>query len=172
VNFLTCQSNVGERRDVGGSDVPLKLSSVPLDITTRLRGVIFVSQPALCLRFDIERVGLPDLCLGLLLAECVARGGARPKLDQRGEDQMSSLSRNDAYRPYGTDRIATLVANLSRSIALLDADIESEEKRTQFHDVSDPCYPMLALNLRARRDNLQATINLLTPIVRNLPLAA
>ena len=57
--------------------------------------------------------------------------------------------------------IATLIANLSRSVEILTADIEHEEVRAGVHDVLDPTYPVLARSLRVRRDNLMETIALL-----------
>ena len=55
-------------------------------------------------------------------------------------------------------RIETLVASLNRSVEILNADIETEEERARVTDVSDPIYPIVARQLRARRDNLQVTI--------------
>jgi hypothetical protein len=58
-------------------------------------------------------------------------------------------------------RIATLIGDLSRSVEILTADIEHEEMRFGARDLADPNYPVLARNLRARRENLEATIGLL-----------
>jgi hypothetical protein len=58
-------------------------------------------------------------------------------------------------------QIATLIGSLSRSVALLTADIEHEETRVGVRDLSDPAYPVLARSLRARRDNIRATIAML-----------
>jgi hypothetical protein len=55
-------------------------------------------------------------------------------------------------------QIAILIGDLSRSVAILSADIEHEEERTGVLDVSDPAYPVLARTLRARRENIGATI--------------
>ena len=55
-------------------------------------------------------------------------------------------------------QIATLITTLTRSIAILSIDIEHEEERAQVSDILDAAYPMLARTLRARRDNLVATI--------------
>jgi hypothetical protein len=44
---------------------------------------------------------------------------------------------------------------------LLTADIELEEARTGVRDLKNPAYSTLARNLRARRDNLVATIAML-----------
>ena len=54
-------------------------------------------------------------------------------------------------------QIATLVNDLSRTVALLTAAIDREEQRG-VSDLADPAYPVLARNLRARRENLEATI--------------
>jgi hypothetical protein len=58
-------------------------------------------------------------------------------------------------------QIATLIGDLSRSVDILSADIEHEEARAGVRDVSDPTYPVLARSLRARRENIGATIALL-----------
>lgn len=55
-------------------------------------------------------------------------------------------------------RIATLIADLSRTVALLTIDIEHEEARVGVRDLSDPTYPVLARSLRMRRENLRTTI--------------
>jgi hypothetical protein len=68
--------------------------------------------------------------------------------------------------------IATLVANLSRSVEILTADIEHEEARAGVRDVLDPTYPVLARSLRVRRDNLMDTIALLQASVQGTPKAA
>ena len=64
-------------------------------------------------------------------------------------------------------QIATLIGSLSRSADLLTVDIEHEETQAGVRDLSDPTYPVLAQSLRARRDNIRATIamleNLRTP---------
>jgi hypothetical protein len=58
-------------------------------------------------------------------------------------------------------QIATLIGDLWRSADLLSADIEREEMRSGVRDVADPTYPVLARSLRARRDNIGATIAML-----------
>ena len=55
-------------------------------------------------------------------------------------------------------QIATLIGDLSRSVDILSADIEHEEARAGMRDVADPAYPVLARSLRARRENIGATI--------------
>jgi hypothetical protein len=55
-------------------------------------------------------------------------------------------------------QIRTLIVTLSRSVDLLNWDIDAEEERTRHHDLSDPAYPILARTLRTRRANLSATI--------------
>ncbi|WP_430649097.1 hypothetical protein AB7008_14535 [Bradyrhizobium sp. 521_C7_N1_3] len=44
---------------------------------------------------------------------------------------------------------------------MLDADILEEERRAGISDPNNLAYPMLAQNLRARRDNLQVSIAIL-----------
>jgi hypothetical protein len=55
-------------------------------------------------------------------------------------------------------QIRSLIVSLSRSIDFLNWDIDAEEERTRLQDLSNPAYPILARTLRARRDNLSATI--------------
>ena len=69
-------------------------------------------------------------------------------------------------------QIATLVADLARSMALLTADIEHEEALAGVHDVSAAAYPVLARNLRARRENIEATIASLEAMIHGVPTAA
>jgi hypothetical protein len=67
---------------------------------------------------------------------------------------------------YNTDSSTTmkflaLIADLRRPVQIFDHHIHQEEKRTGVFDVSKIAYPILAANLRARRDNLLATITML-----------
>ena len=55
-------------------------------------------------------------------------------------------------------RIATLIGDLWRSVEILTADIEHEEMHSGVRNVADPNYPVLARSLKARRENLGATI--------------
>jgi hypothetical protein len=58
-------------------------------------------------------------------------------------------------------QIATLIGDLSRKADILTVDIEHEETRVGVRDLSDRAYPVLARSLRARRENIGATIALL-----------
>jgi hypothetical protein len=71
---------------------------------------------------------------------------------------VETLSSSPAIRRL---QIATLIGNLSRSLYLLTVDIEHEEARVGVCDPSDPTYPVLARSLRARRDNIMATVAML-----------
>jgi hypothetical protein len=55
-------------------------------------------------------------------------------------------------------QLSTLVANLDRTVAILSADIKAEVERVRVRDLADPAYPILARSLRARRQNLIATL--------------
>ena len=61
----------------------------------------------------------------------------------------------------GMSRIETLIANLNQSVDILNVDIETEVARAKVTGISDPGYPIIARQLRARRDNLQMTITAL-----------
>ncbi len=58
-------------------------------------------------------------------------------------------------------RIKTFIHDLHRLVRLLEADIETEEDRTDNFDYTSANYSDLARRLRLRRDNLIATIALL-----------
>ncbi len=51
-----------------------------------------------------------------------------------------------------------LIADLDRIVQILNVDIATEEERTGMFDRSRPEYPVLAMALAARRDNLLDTI--------------
>jgi hypothetical protein len=68
-------------------------------------------------------------------------------------------------------QIATLIGSLSRSVELLTVDIDHEENRAGIHDLSDPTYPVLARSLRARKDNIRATMASLETLVQSLEAA-
>lgn len=55
----------------------------------------------------------------------------------------------------------TLIGDLSRIVDILNVDIASEEEATGATDHAQPEYPMIARALRARRENLLATISAL-----------
>ena len=69
-------------------------------------------------------------------------------------------------------QIATLVGDLWRSVEVLTADIEHEEMHSGVRNVTDPNYPALARSLRARRENIGATIASLEVLTRSAPKAA
>jgi hypothetical protein len=55
-------------------------------------------------------------------------------------------------------QIATLIEDLWQSVEILTANIEDEEMRSGVRNVADRTYPALARSLRARRENIGATI--------------
>jgi hypothetical protein len=54
-----------------------------------------------------------------------------------------------------------MIADIDRTVRLLDCDVTSEEERVGISDRSDAAYPILARTLAARRDNLRDTITAL-----------
>jgi hypothetical protein len=58
-------------------------------------------------------------------------------------------------------QIQALIKSLHRYIDLLDVDIETEERSAKADRLDDPNYPQPARHLRARRENLLATLELL-----------
>lgn len=57
-----------------------------------------------------------------------------------------------------TVRLQALISDLRRRVQLLEADIEAEERRSGVFDPANHSYPMLALAMRERRDNLRTTV--------------
>jgi hypothetical protein len=55
-------------------------------------------------------------------------------------------------------KLDALISDLRWRVQLLDADIEEEERKSRVFDPANHSYPMLALTLRERRDNLQTTV--------------
>jgi hypothetical protein len=68
----------------------------------------------------------------------------------------SGTTNEKAFRETGV--IMRMLADLERTIRLLDGDIAAEEERTQVFDISDPLYSMLARTMVARRDNVNVTV--------------
>ena len=58
----------------------------------------------------------------------------------------------------GELQLSALIADLWWRVDLMNSDILEEEAKAGVFDVRKPTYPLLALNLRARRDNLLSTI--------------
>ena len=61
----------------------------------------------------------------------------------------------------GELQLSALISDLWWRVDLMKSDILQEEAKAGVFDVRQPTYPMLALNLRAGRDNLISTISLL-----------
>ena len=71
-----------------------------------------------------------------------------------------------------TMKLRALVTDLQLRVRVLDTDIHDEEQRTGISDVANVAYPILARNLRARRDNLLATIGVLESHLAETEMAA
>jgi hypothetical protein len=71
-----------------------------------------------------------------------------------------------------TMKLRALVADLRSQVHFLDQGIHDEERRTGMLDVADFAYPILARTLRARRDNLLATIRVLESHMAETEIAA
>ncbi len=68
---------------------------------------------------------------------------------------MQPTSRFEATIP---TQLHALISDLRWRTQMLDADIQDEERRAGISDPKNLAYPMLALNLRARRDNIRVSI--------------
>ena len=66
-------------------------------------------------------------------------------------------------------KVLTLIGSLSHSVDLLTAHIEHEEACAGVRDSADRAYPILAKSLRARRDNIRATIASLAALIHQTP---
>ena len=82
---------------------------------------------------------------------------------------MQEMSRSGAA---GEPRLDGLIADLWWRVRLLNADILEEEAKAGVFDAQQPDYPLLALNLRARRDNLVSTLGVLERRARSESEAA
>ncbi|WP_456622950.1 hypothetical protein [Bradyrhizobium sp. P5_C12] len=71
---------------------------------------------------------------------------------------MQPTSRFEATIP---TQLHALISDLRWRTQMLDADILEEERKAGISDPKNPAYPMLALNLRVRRDNIQVSITIL-----------
>ena len=82
---------------------------------------------------------------------------------------MQDMSRSGTA---GELRLDALIADLWWRVRLLNTDILEEEARAGVFDVQQPTYPLLAANLRARRDNLVSTIGVLDQRAKSVSEAA
>lgn len=71
---------------------------------------------------------------------------------------MQPTSRFEATIP---TQLHALISDLRWRAQLLDADTLEEERKAGISDPKNLAYPILAQNLRARRDNLQVSIAIL-----------
>jgi hypothetical protein len=71
---------------------------------------------------------------------------------------MQPTSRFEATVP---TQLHALISDLRWRTQMLDADILEEERKAGISDPKNLAYPMLALNLRARRDNIRVSIMIL-----------
>jgi hypothetical protein len=71
-----------------------------------------------------------------------------------------------------TMKLRSLVADLHSQVQFLDQGIRDEEKRTGILDTANVAYPILARTLRARRENLLATIRVLESRAAETEIAA
>jgi hypothetical protein len=70
--------------------------------------------------------------------------------------RFETLTRRNALIQERTTR---LISDLRRLVQMLEDDIRIEEERTGIFDPMNPDYSVAARHLRARRDNLTATIS-------------
>jgi hypothetical protein len=68
--------------------------------------------------------------------------------------------------------IRCMIADLERTVQILNIDVSAEEERVRVFDRSKPSYPILARTLIARRDNLLETIAALDQRLHAITAAA
>ena len=83
---------------------------------------------------------------------------------------ISRFETSDDLR--ATVKLRALVADLQLRAQVLEVDIHEEEERMAIFDVASVVYPILARNLRVRRDNLLATIRVLESHLAETEMAA
>ena len=71
-----------------------------------------------------------------------------------------------------TVKLRVLVADLHSQVHFLDQGINDEERRIGIFDGANVAYPILARTLKARRDNLLATIKVLQSHMAETDMAA
>lgn len=79
---------------------------------------------------------------------------------------MQSTSRFDAKASL---HLHALISDLHWRGRMLEADIQEEERKAGNADPGSATYPMLALTLRTRLDNLRASIAMLESRFENAP---
>jgi hypothetical protein len=67
--------------------------------------------------------------------------------------------------PRDMAQIEKLIGRLASTAEIIDTDIRHEEQLASVSDPCDPAYPMIARTLKARRDNLMASIVFLRSMV-------
>jgi hypothetical protein len=81
-----------------------------------------------------------------------------------GSKNMNTQARIETARESAEREIAVIskiLADLVRTVQLIESDIAAEEDRAGVSDRSDVRYPVLASSLIERRDNLRTTIDAL-----------
>ena len=71
---------------------------------------------------------------------------------------MHPTSRFEATMP---TQLHALISDLRWRMQMIDTDILEEERKAGISDPQNVAYPMLAQNLRARRDNIRVSIAIL-----------
>ena len=102
----------------------------------------------------------PPSAGALALSLLLFRQSLRPAvgLFHSEANRMQPTSRFEATIP---TQLHALISDLRWRTQMLDADILEEERRAGISDPKNLAYPMLAQNLRARRDNIQVSIAIL-----------
>ena len=68
-------------------------------------------------------------------------------------------------------RIGALLLDLKHTLEMIKAEIEAEDSQTRWPSPEDPRYPIRARALRARHDNLAATIRVLEDRAKSMMVA-
>jgi ABC-type transporter Mla subunit MlaD len=103
-----------------------------------------------------SRLGLSRSASDLQRPRIIEANRAKPR---RTMDTLSRFETLTNRRVQIQERAERLVSDLRRLVHLLEYNIDNEEERTGIFDRANSNYSVTARQLRARRDNLAATIS-------------
>src|SRR3954449_11116311 len=127
--------------------------------------------PAWTSRLAQQSIPEPDLARSLL-ALCLLSQNQSLASEERPFQVEASDARHVPFWCCWRIPARCVVADLWWRVRLINTDILEEEARAGVFDPLQPTYPLLALNLRARRDNLVSTIGVLEQRARSTSEAA
>ena len=113
-------------------------------------------KPREQLAFAIDLSFRPSLGIRFASSPYIEANCTNPRRSMSTASRFETLTRRKVLIE---ERTHKFVSDLRRLVHLLDVDIDLEEKRTGISDLASRNYSVVARGLRARRDNLTATIS-------------